>query len=64
MKRIKVYDKHGQAKFKWQKTDGEDHYHNSMLYSYIASQLRGTVSPEALGASTALVVALKVKKRS
>lgn len=63
MKRIKVYDKHGQERYKWQKTDGNDHYHNSMLYSYIAASLRGTVLPEAMGASTALVVAMKVKKR-
>lgn len=43
MKRVKAFDKHGGIRYRWKKTQGEDHWHHSLLYSYIACKLRGAV---------------------
>ena len=42
MKRIKKFDKHGGIIYRWEKTEGEDHWHHSLLYCKIAASLRGT----------------------
>lgn len=42
MKRVKVYDtESGEMTFSWQKTDGEDHFHHTFLYCWIAGKIRG-----------------------
>jgi hypothetical protein len=42
MKRVKTYDNDsGEMAYTWQKTDGNDHYHHSFLYMWIASKIRG-----------------------
>lgn len=44
MKRTQIYDKSGDLLFTWQKTDGVDHAHFSLLYAYLAAELRATAS--------------------
>jgi len=44
MKRVQKFDKHGGIVYKWDKTQGIDHWHHSMLYAYIASKVRSMVS--------------------
>lgn len=63
MKRVQVFDKSGGIVYKWQKTDGIDHFHHSTLYCYVASKLRGTVTPEQLTGVSDLVTILQVKKK-
>lgn len=42
MKRVKTYDSEsGEMTFSWQKTDGEDHFHHTFLYCWIAGKIRG-----------------------
>lgn len=42
MKRVKTFDNDsGEMRFSWQKTDGNDHYHHTFLYCWIASKIRG-----------------------
>jgi len=43
MKRVRVLTKDG-FKYKWEKTQGEDHYHHALHYFYIAAKLAGTAS--------------------
>lgn len=49
MKRVQKLDKHGGLMYKWEKTQGVDHWHHSLLYAYIAGKLRGGVSWAAPG---------------
>ena len=42
MKRVKVYDTDSmELNYSWQKTDGQDHYHHTFLYCWIAAKIRG-----------------------
>lgn len=42
MKRVKVYDNEsGELNFSWQKTDGNDHFHHSFMYLWMASKIKG-----------------------
>ena len=42
MKRVKVYDNDSmELNYSWQKTDGQDHYHHTFLYCFIAAKIRG-----------------------
>lgn len=41
MKRVQKFTKTQEMKYVWDKTDGVDHYHHSLLYLYIATKLRG-----------------------
>lgn len=42
MKRVKVYDNDSmELSYSWQKTDGQDHYHHTFLYCWIAAKIRG-----------------------
>lgn len=42
MKRARVFDSvSGEMTFSWQKTDGNDHFHHSGVYMYIASKIKG-----------------------
>lgn len=44
-KRVQAFDRFGGITYQWKKTQGEDHYHNALLYLMIACELRGTVQP-------------------
>ena len=45
MKRVQVFDEHQELKWQWVKSkEGNDHYHHTTFYLYIACQLRGTAS--------------------
>ena len=44
MKRIKKFDKNGGVFYKWEKTNGIDHWHHCLLYAFIASKLRGMLT--------------------
>jgi hypothetical protein len=48
MKRTQTF-KGDELVYTWQKTDGVDHYMLALLYMYIATLLRGTVSPINIG---------------
>lgn len=52
LKRVQKFTKDGELTYIWEKTDGNDHYHFSTLYMYIAVQLRGTVKPRVMMGST------------
>ncbi len=60
MKRVQQYDKFGGIKYKWVKTQGQDHWHHSLLYCYIATKLRGTFEGVDQTA-TSLVTTVRVK---
>lgn len=64
MKRIKVFDKHGGAVYRWKKTQGVDHWHHSLLYSYIAAKLRGSVYPTAESSAISLMSKFRVKSEA
>lgn len=42
MKRIQKFNKQQALYYAWEKTQGFDHWHHSLLYLYIATKLRGT----------------------
>ena len=44
MRRVKGFDRNGGMYFQWRKGTGADHYHHSLLYLYIATELRGTAA--------------------
>lgn len=45
LKRVKELDQHDEEVFVWKKSvNGDDHYHFTLLYTYIASLLLGTVT--------------------
>lgn len=47
MKRVKQYDpESGEMTFAWQKTDGNDHFHHTFLYLWLASRIRGVTKPQ------------------
>lgn len=46
MKRTKAYDTESEELvYKWQKTDGIDHWHHAFLYMWVASRIRGVSGP-------------------
>lgn len=52
LKRVQQMDKDMEAQFVWVKTDGNDHFHNTLLYLYTAANLQGVGGmPGALSAS-------------
>lgn len=62
MKRVQVFDKQGGVRYRWVKTDGEDHYHHSLLYCQMATNLRGTISPEMTDEPPSLIITVKPKR--
>ena len=61
MKRVQVFDKHGGMIYRWVKTQGNDHYHHSLLYMYTALDLRGTVTATNNTGVLGLVTKFRVK---
>lgn len=62
MKRVQKFDKHGGIIYRWEKTQGHDHWHHSLLYAFIASKLRSMVSWVSVG-SVPLVSKILVPER-
>ena len=60
LKRVQKFTKDGELTYFWEKTDGNDHYHFSTLYMFMAVQLRGTIKPRVMmGSSIPLVKTFK-----
>ncbi len=59
MKRVPKFDKHGGIYYKWEKTQGVDHWHHSMLYCFIASKIRSMSSWVGAG-SVPLVTSVRL----
>lgn len=64
MRRVNVLDDHLEQIWTWVKsTQGQDHYHHTMLYCWIACQLRGTASRGISLAGLTLLKKFKVIRR-
>lgn len=61
MKRIQKFDKTNTMRFVWEKTEGNDHYHHTMLYLYVATKLLGTVAGWTDAGAVPLVSAFTVR---
>lgn len=61
MKRVQKFDKQGAMRYIWDKTDGVDHYHHSLLYLYIATKLRSSAGAWTAEGAVALVTAFTVR---
>lgn len=64
MKRIEKFDKSGGMRYVWEKTDGVDHYHHTLLYLFIADKLRGTVAGWTAAGAVPFVTAFAVRQQS
>lgn len=62
MKRIQKFDKQMNMVFKWEKTDGVDHYHHALLYLKTAVSLRGTASGYTPAGAVPLVMSFAMKR--
>jgi hypothetical protein len=60
MKRTQTF-KGDELMYTWVKSDGVDHFFLAMLYMYVATLLRGTVSPVNTG-NVPLVTSFAVRK--
>lgn len=64
LKRVQKFTKDKELTYIWDKTDGNDHWHFSLLYAYIATQLFSTIRPpSSVGTLTPLIHVQKAKKR-
>ncbi len=62
-KRVQKFTKDGELTYVWEKTDGNDHYHMSLMYMHIAAQMRGIVrTTGAIAAGIPLVKVFKLKR--
>ncbi len=59
MKRIKCYTADEQLTYKWEKTDGEDHFHHALGYAEIAARMCG-MAIAVSGSALPLVTKIKV----
>lgn len=65
MRRVQVYDEHQELTWQWVKSKlGQDHYHHSTLYMWIACQLRGTASRTAPLSGVPFIKKFKVKNKT
>ena len=64
MKRIQKFNKQQMMYYAWEKTQGFDHWHHSLLYLYIATKLRGTAGAWSNAGAVALVTAFQPVNRS
>lgn len=64
MRRVNIIDEHMEQTWTWVKsTHGQDHYHHTLLYCWIACQLRGTASRNVSFASMGMLRKFKVVQR-
>lgn len=64
MKRIQKFTKTQEMKYVWEKTDGIDHYHHSLLYLYIATKLRGVAGVWSTPGAVPFVSAFKMLEQN
>jgi len=62
LKRISKMDRLGEHQYVWEKTDGNDHYHFSLLYLVIASKMRGLAGGFHPAAAVPLLSRFKLKQ--
>jgi hypothetical protein len=63
LKRIAKFDRTNELVYSWEKTDGMDHFHFSMLYTYLAVKMRGLASGTFNRAQVPLIRSFPVKQR-
>jgi hypothetical protein len=63
MKRVQKFDK-TTMKYVWEKTDGVDHYHHSLLYLRTAASLVGTATGYTKAGSVPLVTSFRPKSHN
>lgn len=61
MKRVQKFDRFGGIVMRWEKTDGNDHFHNAALYSLVANKLMHLTTGWVPAASVPLVTSFKNK---
>lgn len=64
MKRIQKFDKNNVMRYSWEKTQGNDHWHHSLLYCYLASKLRGMAGAWTASGAVSLVTAFRPVERN
>lgn len=62
MKRVQKFTTTGELEYVWTKTDGEDHYHHSLLYLYIATKMRHTAGMPGIASTSHLPFRVLKKK--
>lgn len=60
MKRVQKFTKTQELRYVWEKTDGADHWHHSLLYLYIATKLRAMAGVWSTPGAVPFVSAFKV----
>jgi hypothetical protein len=63
LKRIAKFDRTNEMVYSWEKTDGQDHSHFSLLYLYLAIKMRGLASGTFNRAQVPLIRSFPVKQR-
>lgn len=63
LKRIAKFDRTNELVYSWEKTDGQDHFHFSMLYLHLAIKMRGLASGTFDRTLVPLVRSFRVKQR-
>jgi hypothetical protein len=63
LKRIAKFDRTQELVYQWEKTDGQDHFHFSMLYLYLAIKMRGLTAGSFNRASVPLLSSFRVRQR-
>lgn len=59
MKRVEKFDKFGGIVMRWVKTAGNDHWHHSLLYAYVAARLTTTANGYTTPGAVPLMVRFK-----
>lgn len=62
LKRIGKLDRTQEITYHWVKTDGQDHFHFSLLYLMLATKLRGTISGHFNVGSVPILSSFRVKQ--
>ena len=63
LKRIAKFDRTQELVYQWEKTDGQDHFHFSMLYLYLAIKMRGLTAGSFNRSSVPLLSSFRVRQR-
>ena len=62
LKRVSKFDRTQEIVYVWDKTDGQDHFHFSLLYLYLAVKMRGLASGTFSRAQVPLLSSFRVKE--
>lgn len=63
LKRVSKFDRQQEIVYVWEKTDGNDHFHFSLLYLNLAIKMRGMVIAGVSASSVPLLTSFRVKQR-